>query len=273
MVRAVAALALSLALISAASPSARAADADLAQVRSLNGGEQVALTGLSDEMDLTLADGRDVRLDGVLLPREEPWRGRIANALNRLAGQPVELRFDHREVDRYGHSLAQVISKDGEWLQGKLVADGLARVESFGDNRKMIPALLKIEADARDHGVGLWSDPDFAVLDADAIVGDPNTRLGRFAIVEGRVVSVVDRSNWTFVNFGQDWHTDFTIAVKAGNRKRVRDGGLDLATLAGARVRVRGWIRDWNGPLIEVDHAGQIERLAEPAIIAETSGP
>ncbi len=120
---------------------------------------------------------------------------------------------------------------------------------------------------------GLWDDPDFAVLDAGVLAANPKPHLGRFGIVEGRVVSVADRSGWTFINFGSDWRMDFTIAIAAGDRKEVRAEGLDAAALTGSRIRVRGWIRDWNGPLIEVDHAGQIERLADPAAFAEKTGP
>jgi hypothetical protein len=120
---------------------------------------------------------------------------------------------------------------------------------------------------------GLWADSRYAVIPADEIAESPTSHLGRFGIVEGRVVSVAERSNWSFVNFGADWHTDFTIAVAAGDRKALRGGGIDLAALKGAKVRVRGWIRDWNGPLIEVTHAEQIERLADPETFAETSAP
>ena len=118
----------------------------------------------------------------------------------------------------------------------------------------------------------MWSDPEFAVLSADTIARGPHGNLNRTGLVEGVVTSVSDRANWTFVNFGADWRTDFTVAISARDRRRVA-ATLDLATLAGKRIRVRGWIREWNGPLIEVDVAEQIEVLVGSLTIADTSRP
>ena len=273
MVRTVAASALFLALILSASAMARAED-DVAFPNALDDGGQAVVARVADDASLILDDGRTVKLIGMRIPDTEPWHGRALAVLKeRIAGQAMRLRFDERRRDRYGHSLAQVVLEHGIWLQAQLVSQGLAEVDSLGDNRAMIPSLLKIEARARAGKAGLWEDPHYAVVPAGAIAKDPKPHLGRFGIVEGRVVSVAERSNWSFVNFGADWHTDFTIAVAAGNRKALRDGGIDLAALKGTRVRVRGWIRDWNGPLIEVTHAEQIERLAEPETFAETSRP
>ena len=39
-------------------------------------------------------------------------------------------------------------------------------------------------------------------------------------------------------------------------------GGLDLKALPGKRVRVRGWIEWWNGPMIAVSNLEAIEVLA-----------
>ena len=39
--------------------------------------------------------------------------------------------------------------------------------------------------------------------------------------------------------------------------------GFDLAAYDGRRVRVRGWLKSLNGPMIEVTHPEQIEVLEE----------
>jgi len=273
MVRTAAASILFFVLILLASSPTRAGDV-VALLNALDDGGAAVVSRLTDDASLVLEDGRTVKLTGLRIPDAEPWHGRALTLLKEeIVGQTVQLRFDLRQHDRYGHSLAQVVLKDGSWVQEELVTHGLAEVESFGDDRTMIPALLETEARARAAKTGLWRDPYYAVVSADAIAKDPKPHLGRFGIVEGRAVSVAERSNWSFVNFGTDWHTDFTIAVAAGDRKVLRAGGLDLASLGGAKLRVRGWIRDWNGPLIEVTHAEQIEHLAEPEAFAETSRP
>ena len=39
---------------------------------------------------------------------------------------------------------------------------------------------------------------------------------------------------------------------------------VDLAALAGHRVRVRGWLKHYHGPEIEATHPEQIELLDQP---------
>ena len=86
-----------------------------------------------------------------------------------------------------------------------------------------------------------------------------------FQIVEGTVVAVARRRNWTYLNFGPDYRLDFTIAVRAGDRQAFKGSDMVLGALAGRRLRVRGWIESWNGPLIKVSHPEQIEVLDEQA--------
>ena len=274
MVRAVAVSILCFALILLA-PRLVSAEGDrLAPVEDLADGGIVHIAAITDDGSLATDNGDIVRLAGLRIPKEDSWRGAAVTALRRLVeGHDVRLRLDVRQRDRYGRILAQVIGDKGAWLQGELLARGLAEVESLPGTSSLTGPMLALEAKARAQTIGLWSDRRFAVLSAGDIAGDTGPHLNRFWIVEGVVASVADRANWTFVNFGADWHADFTVAIAARNRRAVRDGGFDLAALTGKRIRVRGWIRDWNGPLIEVDHAGQIEILADPVTLAGLSDP
>jgi micrococcal nuclease len=231
-------------------------------LNALRDGGTATVAQVLDDGALSLSDGRTVRLLGIRIPNDDKWRPAAVVALNGLTrNHRVRLRLDARSEDRYGHGLAQVVTDDGTWLEAALVSQGLARVESRRDDHAMTRELLDLEATARGSREGLWGDPRYQVMTAEEIAADPRSRLDRFGIVEGTVVDVVDQSNWTFVNFGADWHRDFTIAIGSGDRKRLRAAGLDPAALKGVHIRVRGWVRNWNGPLIEVDHAEQIERL------------
>src|SRR5213076_2420124 len=104
------------------------------------------VAAVPDGETLTLADGREVRLAGILAPRpplgwppERPWRlaEQAKAALAELAsGRRVELRRDgDAEGDRYGRVLAQVYRVDGLWLQGELLRRGLARVATLAEHR------------------------------------------------------------------------------------------------------------------------------------------
>src|SRR3546814_18409837 len=75
--------------------------------------------------------------------------------------------------------------------------------------------------------------------------------LGGFELVEGRVVAVGRGGGSTYLNFGEDWRQDFTVAVDRQAQKLFEEQGLALDSLAGKRLRVRGWLKSSNGPLIE----------------------
>jgi hypothetical protein len=41
-------------------------------------------------------------------------------------------------------------------------------------------------------------------------------------------------------DFGDDWHTDFTVSIAPENTDLFQEAGIDLLYLAGQRVRIRG---------------------------------
>jgi micrococcal nuclease len=67
---------------------------------------------------------------------------------------------------------------------------------------------------------------------------------------------------WLYVNFAEDWRHDFTIDIARKDLAAFESSGVDLERLAGKRVRVRGWVEWWNGPMIKATHPEQIEVLA-----------
>lgn len=242
----------------------------------LPAGDAATVASVEDGETLVLTDGRKVRLLGVKAPSAPlGWKGEVpwpfvaeAKAgLSRLAsGAEVELRFDERREDRHGHLLAQVTTVRGEdriWLQDELVAQGFVRVYSLADTHACVAELLAREDAARKARRGLWRSWAYRVEDA----GDPK-RLGRlthsYQLVEGTVHAVGEGRKLIYVNFAEDWRKDFTITIARKELARFEAAGLDLAQLAGSKVRVRGWVEWWNGPMIAATHPEQIEVL-DPA--------
>jgi micrococcal nuclease len=90
-------------------------------------------------------------------------------------------------------------------------------------------------------------------------------RLGRlthsYQLIEGTVHAVGEGHKWIYVNFAEDWRHDFTIAIARKDLAAFETAGLDLERLPGKRVRVRGWVEWWNGPMIAATHPEQIEVL------------
>jgi endonuclease YncB( thermonuclease family) len=209
-----------------------------------------------------LSDGRLLRLAAILAPKgAEPLADAARGALAEAAGRPLLLEFGPRRTDRHGRLLAQAwLAADGTqqlWLQERLLSAGLARVASTDDTRARVPELLRLEAQARAAGRGLWADPAYRVRTPD----DLGAALDSFQIVEGRVLTVARVRSGGYLNFGADYKTDFTLSFDGESLRRLQESGIDFKSLAGVRLRVRGWLRYFNGPLIDITHPEQIEVL------------
>ncbi|MEQ8508988.1 MAG: thermonuclease family protein [Rhodospirillaceae bacterium] len=218
---------------------------------------------------LQLTDGSEVRLTGIQSPklplgranfREWPLAQVAKQALEDLtAGQRIKLYVDGNGQDRYGRVLAQAVREDGLWLQGEMVRRGLARVYTFSDNRTMATALLLKESEAREERLGIWSLAYYAVRDSEP--ENLERYFGTFQLIEGTVVEAARVRGRVYLNFGDDYRTDFTASIDRQSDRLFKQSGLDPLTLEGQRLRVRGWVKDFNGPLVDITHPEQIEIL------------
>ncbi len=243
--------------------AATAAAADLER------GPVAAVRDIVDGDTLVLEDGKQVRLVGIQAPKLplgrpgfRPWplADEAKKALSALVlGRRVTLSFGGRRVDRNGRLLAHLHYEAGGWIQGQLLRQGLARVYSFADNRALVPEMLRLEREARAAGRGIWNEPFYRVRR----VKETHRLIARFELVEGRVRAVAVVRGRGYLNFGSDWRTDFTVSVAPKARRLFAAAGLRLDSYEGRRVRVRGWLKRRNGPMIDVSHPEQIEILEE----------
>lgn len=226
-----------------------------------------------DGETLLLDDAREVRLIGALPPHTPPgsasgsvWPLERATrtALSELmTGRTVALGYDGRRRDRYGRATAQVyLVRNGTraWVQGALVARGLARAYGLQGNFRCLVKLIRLEAAARTAGLGIWRHAAYQVRSA-ARPSDLYRYRHTFQLVAGRVRAVATRRKVTYLNFGRNWRRDFTIVVTRGDRKRLRKAGMNLEALKGRRIRVRGWIEVKNGPMIRIRNRAELEIL------------
>jgi endonuclease YncB( thermonuclease family) len=222
-----------------------------------------------DGRTFALDDGREVRLAAIEVAPFETGAAPAAAARAALdalvGGDDIVLRRGDISTDRYGRLVAYAYAvRDGEELfaQGELIASGFARVGDHVGSRACTLALLKSEDAARAAKLGLWADSHYDVLDAETPT-DVLARRGRFALVEGKVVSVRESGTTIYVNFGRRWSEDFTVTVLKRNERNFAAAGLDLKGLAGRRIRVRGFVEARGGtgrsPWIEADYPEQIE--------------
>ena len=218
---------------------------------------------------LILAGGRQVRLVGIQAPKLPlgrpgfkawPLAEAAKAALSELTlGRAVTLAYGGRRVDRYGRALAHVFDSAGTWVQGEMLSRGLARVYSFADNRALIPELLARERAARAARRGIWGWRFYAVRDPEGL----ERHLGGFELVEGRVLKVAIVRKRVYLNFGADWRSDFTVTIAPRTRRLFEAQGIDPRAYEGRMVRVRGWLKSYNGPMIEASHPEQIEVIEE----------
>jgi hypothetical protein len=141
-------------------------------------------------------------------------------------------------------------------VQEVLAREGLALAFAGGDRLPCFDRILAAEDEARRKARGFWVGGDLPWARPE----DLDTRIGRFAIFEGNVLSVGNRSARTYLNFGYRWTEDVTVKIAAGDRERF-GGEAFFSGLVGQRIRVRGYVVEKDGPMVEVSSPMQIEQL------------
>ncbi|HZR63481.1 MAG TPA: thermonuclease family protein [Xanthobacteraceae bacterium] len=246
------------------------------------GGEEIARGSVGRVLDgrtFVLGDGREVRLAGIETASlsagasDGPAGDTAArDALAKLiADAQVVLRKAEFASDRYGRVSAYVDvvqPSPQRSVQAELLASGFARVGDMVGEGDCAAELLRRENAARSAKLGLWADPYYDPLPADK-PAEILARRGRFALVEGEVVSVHPSGATLYVNFGRRWSEDFAVTIRKRNERKFTTAGVDPHGLSGHRVRVRGWIEarggiagsPWRAPWIEAARPEQIETV------------
>jgi endonuclease YncB( thermonuclease family) len=229
---------------------------------------ETKIISVTQDGDIALADGQTARLAFLNVPDAfaDAARARLAAIL----GEAVRVQAVDTNRDRWGRIVAQIFPSirraEGSTEEGSLgtilVRAGLARVKpepmARVESLDCVRALLASETAARRAGAGLWADARYAPKDAADTAG-LLALAGDFAIFEGRVLSVGERRERTYLNFGKRWSEDTTVSIPNKMWSQMGGHGLTAKTLNNRRVRVRGTVENRDGPLIEVVTPAQIE--------------
>lgn len=229
------------------------------------------VTRVVDGETVVLDDGKVVRLIGALAPRARdanaaagawPPELETIKALSDLVlAKRVKLAFGGRRFDRYGRELAHVfvIDRGGEyWVQGSLLRGGYARAYGLPESFACARELIANEAEARGSRLGLWSNGIYRALPADR-PGEILKDRGKYERATGKVLSVGRTKGASYLNFGTDWHTDFTARIDKRVLTANPDFDRSLDGITNTDVVVRGWIERRNGPLIDIADPSQLE--------------
>lgn len=225
---------------------------------------------------VALDDGVELRLMGALAPRAEdvgskpgqwpPEVAAVAELTALVLGKSIELGFSGERVDRHGRLQAQAYILDGSewrWIQGHLLAQGLARAYTLAGNRACGTELLAAEEAARNSHRGLWAEAAYHVRAADNAAELLSYR-ATFQVVEAKIARVTHtRGGVIYLNFAADWRKALSIALQRRDRPLLGDFARNPRDLEGKTVRVRGWIEQrGRGPLVDLSAAGNMTVVA-----------
>jgi len=215
------------------------------------------VAAIVDAVGVRLEDGREVKLAG--LARLDTRRDQDAAALAGLAlGREVTLHGDSDTPDRHGRQPALVYRLgDQASLQAMLLADGHAVASGDLPDRGCRAELAAAETRARVAGHGFWAEP--AAIKNPENPGDIVSRIGRFTLVEGRVVSVREAGATLYLNFGRRFTRDFAVTISRRDAAAFEAAGIALKSLEKRRILVRGVVEKRRGPQLEIRRMGQID--------------
>jgi len=182
-----------------------------------------------------------------------------AKEYNRILveGKNIRIEFDSQKVDRYGRLLGYCFVDD-VFVNAELIKKGYAVLYTYPPNVKYVDLLLKLQKEARNKKLGLWRDFE-VILHAQA-----DSYINQIKSVKGRVIDTYQSSKCTFLNFGKDYKTDFTIVIFKKSLKEFTKEGIDPVTFYKDKVVIAtGRIKEYNGPEIIANSPYQIEIISE----------
>ena len=247
----------------------------------LNTNNSVSVRGLKDilyvldGLSILRKDGTQVRLHQIDIPdhfRQDPGpisghaKGRLGEILqDQKIREYIPIKNASQIQNRLGQDVLHIENLDGEWVQEVLISEGLARVIPDQKLEDITIHLLKVEYQARKEKKGLWEDSAYKIHSAETI----KPSAWEMQIVEDKIKKIATIKNNTYLNFGDNWRTDFTILIPSKIRQYYTKKGIDIFSFQDQKIQVRGYVEDFNGPLIKLESPSHL--IFPDRIFPETS--
>ena len=202
----------------------------------------------------------ELRLASLVTPVPDRTEAFLTTLLN---ARSVDVEFLNDTTDRYGRRLGTIwLGEAGDRgdLHALLLREGLVQLYPYPDATDHLHAWRDAEHAGRANRAGIWSEAAYGVrdVDPDMLIQD----VGTIQIVEGQVSDAEVLGNGrVYLNFGSDYRTDFTIRIDAELSEEFATRWGDLAAMEGRLIRVRGVIREENGPMIIPPNPERVELL------------
>jgi endonuclease YncB( thermonuclease family) len=227
---------------------------------------RVQAVSVDERLDIGLSDGRTVRLGGLDAPNADRGAPEIVKAARdflteRLLGREADLILLAGGTDRWGRTVADLVVPNpsggsADSTAAALLTAGYARVRPEFETRGCAAERLTIEDGARQGGLGIWRDPEFAVIQSSNLA-EVRRWSGKFVVIEGMVRRVgFARSRLYLELVPRDGPT---IVVARKLETALAREGRPVGGLVGQTIRARGALDDRFGPRIEVGDPAMIE--------------
>lgn len=217
---------------------------------------------------IALADGRHLRLIGVNTP-EIGRQGKVNQPLAAEAREQtktflaaaisLQISVGSESHDRYGRLLAHVSNHRGESLEELLVSQGLAYYIAVPPNLDFVGCLSAAEQAARAKQRGLWGKANFAKL---ANVPQRQIKYSAgFQLLRGKVLELNrgKASHWLNLDSG--------VGLRVSDTDLLYFQQLQLDSLLGETVEVRGWLIPVNRQLENSDYPKWLMHLRHPSML------
>jgi endonuclease YncB( thermonuclease family) len=226
--------------------------------------EWVRVAHVYDGDTVKLIDGRKVRFIGINTPEigygdqsSEPLAREARKALKQLLekSDEIALRYDAEKEDRYHRLLAHVYLKDQTSVQQVLLEKGLAVAIAISPNIMNQSCYYAAEAVARNVGLGLWQQPRYQGIAATALSRDASG----FYIIKGRVERIGESKKSLWLNLPA------RVAARIDKQDLLHFKDIiDVHTLKGRLVKLRGWLYQRRGELqMRIYHPSALELIKE----------
>jgi len=231
------------------------AEATLVQVKA--GHSFYKVKTIYDGDTVVLEDGQKVRLLGINTP-EVAHRGQGGDAggeaakrwlQEKLANTKVRLELDAEKTDKYGRTLAHLLTEDKGHINLQLVAAGLASVTIHPPNLLYVDELVAAEERAQAASLGIWQLPEYAPIK----VSDLADAKSGWVRVVGRPKAIRQSRKFVYVEFSEA----FDIRIERQSQQLFPE----LSDYQGKMLEVRGWLNRSKGHVsMLVRHPSAIKR-------------
>lgn len=177
-------------------------------------------------------------------------------AMRRMAGTAFEQAVYSDDVDFAGRKLMDLRDDARLLWQEVLLERGLAIL--LPEGKRSVDVFANAEERAIVKRLGIWGDDVAAPYhyggspDRAGILPDANLAVGHFAVIDAVLQRIEDREWRSYLNFGENWRSDFTVMVGRDLRDEIVANGQHMENWIGQTIRIRGVIEDRGGPYIEL---------------------